>query len=48
MEIESIQAAYTVGGLSFKVARSEVDNGKYTAGTGNDKEATTMAVSLAF
>jgi len=48
MEIESIQAAYTVGGLSFKVAKSEVDNGTYTAGTGSDKEATTMAVTLAF
>ena len=45
---ESIQLAYTMGGLSIKIAESEVDNATYTAGTGSDFEATTVALSLAF
>ena len=48
MEITSIQAAYTMGGMSFKLARTEVDNASYTAGTASDKEGTTVAMTLAF
>ena len=48
MKVTSIQAAYTVGGVSFKGARTEVDNASYTAGTGSDAEGTTVAVTLAF
>ena len=48
MEIDSYQIAYTMGGASIKIAESEVSNAKYQTGTGNAKEATTIALSLAF
>jgi hypothetical protein len=48
MEIDSYQIAYTMGGASIKIAESEVSNAKYQTGTGNTKEATTIALSLAF
>ncbi len=47
-EAESIQIAYTIGGASIKIAETDVDNGSYTTGTSKDKEATTIALSLAF
>jgi hypothetical protein len=37
-----------MGGASIKIAESEVTNAKYQTGTGNTKEATTIALSLAF
>jgi len=48
LEAESLQVAYTVGGMSIKIAESSVDNGSYTAGTGQDRDGTTLALSLAF
>jgi len=48
MEIDSIQAAYTMGGATIKIAETEVTKGKYVSTTANDKEATTIALSLAF
>jgi len=48
LEAESLQLAYTLGGMSVKVAESTVDNASYTSGTGNDKDGTTIALSLAF
>ena len=48
LEAESLQLAYTMGGMSVKIAESTVDNASYTSGTGNDKDGTTIALSLAF
>ena len=48
MEAESIQMAYTMGGMSVKIAESTVDNASYTAGTGADRDGTTIALTLAF
>jgi hypothetical protein len=46
--IESIQAAYTMGGVGLKVAFNDLDNGTYTVGTGSDAEHTLVRLSLAF
>ena len=46
--VESIQAAYTVGGVSLTVAMNELDNGTYTTGSANDAESTLVLLSLAF
>jgi len=48
MEAESIQMAYTMGGMSVKIAESTVDNASYTSGTGADRDGTTVALTLAF
>jgi hypothetical protein len=48
LEAESLQLAYTMGGMSVKIAESTVDNGSYTSGTGKDRDGTTIALSLAF
>ena len=48
IEAESWQIAYTVGGASIKIADSEVDNAQYVTGSGNDRDATTIALTLAF
>ena len=48
LEAESLQLAYTMGGMSIKVAESTVDNGSYTSGTGKDRAGTTLALTLAF
>jgi len=48
MEIDSYQAAYTMGGATIKIAETSADNVKYTSGTANSKDATTIALSLAF
>jgi len=47
-EAESMQLAYTLGGASFKIAKTEVENAEYVTGTGADREGTTVALSLAF
>ena len=46
MEGQSIQASYTVGGASVKIAETSVDNQLYSAGT--DRESRTIALTLAF
>jgi len=48
LEAESLQLAYTMGGMSVKIAESSVDNASYTSGTANDSDGTTIALSLAF
>ncbi len=48
LEAESMQLAYTMGGMSVKVAESSVDNGSYTSGTSKDRDGTTLALTLAF
>jgi outer membrane protein OmpU len=45
---ESLQIAYTMGGMSIKVAESTVDNANYASGTTGDNDGRTIAVSLAF
>ena len=47
-DIESLQVSYTMGGASIKVADSQVANQTYATGTSNDKDGTTIALSLAF
>ena len=46
--IESLQAAYTMGGVSLKVAMNELDNGTYTTGSANDADSSLVLLSLAF
>ena len=46
MEIDSYQVAYTMGGATIKIAETESANNAYSAGT--TREATTVALSLAF
>ena len=47
-KIESIQAAYTMGGVGLKVAFNDLTDGTYTSGTANDSESTLVMLSLAF
>ena len=47
-EASSVQIAYTMGGMSIKIAESNVDNATYAVGSGSDFEATTVALTLAF
>jgi len=48
MDVLSYQAAYTMGGASFKVAKTEVDNAAYSTAVSSQKEGTAIALSLAF
>jgi len=48
VEAESLQIAYSMGGASLKVAESNVKNQNYASGSSNDKDATTVSLSLAF
>ena len=52
-EVDSIQAAYTMGGASIRLAETDVTNNAYqsaavSAGAPNDRSGTTISVSLAF
>jgi len=44
----SFQIAYTMGGASFKIADSSVDNNAYSTTAANQKDGTTVALTLAF
>ena len=46
MEITSIQASYTMGGMSVSLSRDEVDNADYVNAT--EQNETLIAVSMAF
>jgi len=46
MEVDSIQAAYTIAGMTLSVANEEYDNHDYTSG--NKMKETTFAMSIAF
>jgi hypothetical protein len=48
MQITSIQAAYTMGGAAWKIAKTKVDNSGYSSTSENQKDATTVALSMAF
>jgi hypothetical protein len=45
-EATSVQVAYSMGGASIKIAETSGDNMAYSSGT--NKDATTVALSLAF
>ena len=47
-EADSIQIAYSAGGLSIRLAEQSVDNRNYTTGADAAKDATTLSVALAF
>jgi hypothetical protein len=46
VEVTSVQAAYTMGGASFAIADTKVDNNLWSAGVSRD--ATTVSLGLAF
>jgi len=46
--VESIQLSYTMGGASIKIADSSVEDQNYVTGTSGDRDATVIALSLAF
>ena len=48
VEASSIQVAYSVGGLSVRLADAKVDNALYATNTTNQRDATTLSVALAF
>jgi len=48
VKTSSMQAAYTMGGATVKIAKSSADNVLYASGSANEREATTVALSLAF
>jgi hypothetical protein len=47
-EASSLQVAYSVGGLSIRVADQTVDNKNYCTNAANQRDATTLSVALAF
>ena len=47
-QTESFQVAYTMGGLSLKLAESSVTNASYSTASANDHDGRTIALSLAF
>ena len=44
----SLQAAYTMGGATFRVARSKVDNANYSTAANNDYDVSLVGMALAF
>jgi outer membrane protein OmpU len=48
VEAQSIQAAYSMGGATLKIAETEVDNAAYVTGVAGENEGTTIMLSLAF
>ena len=48
VEASSIQVAYSVGGLSIRLADATVDNALYATAATNQRDATTLSVALAF
>jgi len=47
-EASSLQVAYSMGGVSVRLAESSSDNMNYTTGAVNQRDATTLSVALAF
>ena len=48
VEVSSIQAAYTMGGASIRLAMVEADNVGFSTATSADREATVLSMGLAF
>jgi len=47
-EADSIQASYTMGGATFRIAEIDVENNGYTSDSGADVSATVISLGLAF
>jgi len=47
-EASSIQAAYTMGGATVRIASAEIDNAKYQTTSDAQRKALTLSVALAF
>ena len=47
-EADSISAAYTMGGATFRVAEVDVSNAGYSTAASADKDATVLSLGLAF
>jgi hypothetical protein len=47
-EADSIQAAYTMGGATFRIAEVSVDNQTYSTAATADRSATIISLGLAF
>jgi outer membrane protein OmpU len=47
-ESSSVQIAYSMGGVSVRLADASIDNQNYTTGAANQRDATTLSVALAF
>jgi len=45
---DSLQIAYSMGGASIRLAETSADNISYTSATVNDRDGTTLSLSLAF
>ena len=48
VEVSSLQAAYSMGGASIRLATIDADNVGFSSAASADQEATVMSVSLAF
>jgi hypothetical protein len=48
IDAKSLQIAYSMGGASFKIADTSVDNASYVSTTAGENDGTTVALSLAF
>jgi len=48
METDSIQLSYTMGGATFIIAETSVEDALYASGTGGDISGTTLRLALAF
>ena len=48
LKATSVQAAYTMGGATFKIARSDIDNASYNAKAEASYDVNVVAMSLAF
>ena len=46
--VESFQIAYSMGGASIRLAEATATNIKFATGTSNEKDGTTISLSLAF
>ncbi len=48
VEAHSFQVAYSMGGATIKLAETSVDNALYNSTSANDRDGTSIALSLAF
>jgi outer membrane protein OmpU len=48
LEASSIQIAYSMGGVSVRLADASIDNQNYSTGAANQRDATTLSIALAF
>lgn len=47
-EADSVQIAYSSGGLSIRIAEQSIDNKNYSTAASQQRDATTLSVALAF